>query len=61
LPDSFKLAGEALDSMAVTNLTLALEEHFGFVFDDEDLAAEDFETVASLSRLVTRKLDESNG
>ena len=52
----FQLTGNILDSMAVTNLILALEEHFGFAFDDDDLSAEAFETVESLSELVSSKL-----
>ena len=52
----FQLAGNILDSMAVTNLILALEEHFGFTFADEDLTAEAFETVESLTELVTKKI-----
>lgn len=57
MPDEFRLAGDSLDSMAVTSLVLGLEEHFGFTFDDEDLSAEAFETVATLSQLVERKLN----
>ncbi|MGH7495705.1 MAG: acyl carrier protein [bacterium] len=56
MSDDFKLAGNILDSMAVTNLILALEEHFGVNFEDEELSAEAFETVASLSNLVAQKL-----
>lgn len=56
MPDDFKLAGDGLDSMAVTNLILALEEYFGFTFEDEELSAEAFETVASLAKLVEQKL-----
>lgn len=57
LPDDFKLLGEALDSMAVTNLILAIEEYFGIEFDDDDLTAEVFETVSSLSQLVASKVN----
>jgi acyl carrier protein len=60
LPDEFKLAGDSLDSMAVTNLILALEDYFDVEFDDDDLSAEAFETVATLTDLVARKMD-SNG
>ena len=56
LTADFQLAGNILDSMAVTNLILALEEHFGFSFDDEDLSAEAFETVESLTNLVAQKV-----
>ncbi|MCL4705766.1 acyl carrier protein [bacterium] len=57
MPDDLRLAGDSLDSMAVTSLVLGLEEHFGFTFDDEDLSAEAFETVATLSQLVEKKLN----
>lgn len=56
MPDDFALAGNVLDSMAVTNLILALEEYFDISFDDEDLSVEHFESVASLTVLVERKL-----
>jgi acyl carrier protein len=56
LPLDFKLAGNILDSMAVTNLILALEEHFGITFADEELSAEAFETVGSLANFVAQKL-----
>jgi len=56
LSNEFQLAGNILDSMAVTNLILALEDHFGFSFDDQELTAEAFETVGSLVQLVESKL-----
>ena len=56
LTDDYQLVGNILDSMAVTNLILALEEHFGFVFNDEELSAEAFETVRSLAELVKKKV-----
>lgn len=55
IPDDLRLVGNILDSMAVTNLIVALEENFGFAFEDADLSAESFETVASLASLVKRK------
>ena len=57
LKDDFRLAGENLDSMAVTNLVVGLEEHFGFVFDEDELTADAFETVASLTELVAQKVE----
>jgi acyl carrier protein len=56
IDENFPLVGNILDSMAVTNLILALEEYFGFMFEDDDLSAEAFETVGSLAQLVERKL-----
>jgi acyl carrier protein len=56
IPDDMRLIGNLLDSMAVNNLIVALEENFGFAFEDDDLSAEAFETVASLAELVRRKL-----
>ena len=56
MPDDFQLAGNVLDSMAVTSLIIALEDHFGFTLNDEELTAEDFETVSSLTKLIEQKL-----
>jgi acyl carrier protein len=41
-----------LDSMAVLALVLALEERFGITIDGEDITAEIFETLASLTDFV---------
>jgi acyl carrier protein len=56
IPDKMRLIGNLLDSMAVNNLMVALEENFGIAFEDVDLSAEAFETVASLAELVKRKI-----
>jgi acyl carrier protein len=56
IPDGMQLIGNLLDSMAVNNLIVALEENFGIAFEDEDLSAEAFETVESLAELVQRKV-----
>jgi acyl carrier protein len=45
-----------LDSMAVVGVITALEEHFGIVVDDDEISAETFETLGSLSAFVERKL-----
>jgi acyl carrier protein len=45
-----------LDSMAVVNLLLALEEHFGITVDDDEISAHHFATVATLSAFVQAKL-----
>jgi acyl carrier protein len=44
------------DSMAVVSVITALEQHFGFTVSDDELTAETFETVGSLSDFVDRKL-----
>jgi acyl carrier protein len=46
-----------LDSMAVVAVITALEERFGFEVDDDEITAETFETVGSLSAFVAGKLD----
>ena len=56
IPDDMRLIGNLLDSMAVNSLIVALEEDFGFAFEDEDLSAESFETVSTLTDLVKRKV-----
>jgi len=45
-----------LDSMAVVNVITALEEYFGVEFDDEEITAEMFETVGTLTAAVEAKL-----
>lgn len=45
-----------LDSMAVVSLITALEERFDFVADDDEITAEVFESVGSLSDFVEQKL-----
>lgn len=45
-----------LDSMAVTTLIAALEEHFGFSVADDEIGASTFATLGSLSEFVEQKL-----
>jgi acyl carrier protein len=45
-----------LDSMAVVNIITALEEHFGIAVNDDEISAEAFETLGSLTRFVEQKL-----
>jgi acyl carrier protein len=45
-----------LDSMAVLELLLELEQRFGIVVDGDDVTAEVFETLASLTAFVDGKL-----
>lgn len=45
-----------LDSMAVVQLIGALEEHFGFAVDDDEISAETFATLGSLTAFVKHKL-----
>ena len=45
-----------LDSMAVINLITAFEEHYGFTIADDEISAEAFETLGSLSAFAGRKL-----
>lgn len=44
------------DSMAVVSIITALEDRFGFAVDDDEIDAETFETVGSLTSFVERKL-----
>lgn len=45
-----------LDSMAVVNLIMALEEQFGFTVEDDEISAAHFATVGSLTSFVEGKL-----
>jgi acyl carrier protein len=44
------------DSMAVVTVITALEERFGMAVEDDEITADIFETVGSLSRFVEAKL-----
>jgi acyl carrier protein len=44
-----------LDSMAVMNLITALEDHFGIAINDDEISAEVFLTVGSLTSFVDQK------
>lgn len=46
-----------LDSMAVVNLITSIEEHYGIVVDDDEVDAETFETLGSLTDFVDAKLE----
>ena len=50
-----------LDSMAAVGLITGLEDHFGIVFQDEDLSGEAFTTVGTLCDLVKKALEQQNG
>jgi acyl carrier protein len=45
-----------LDSMAAATLLTSLEEHFGFVIDDDEIDGSTFATVGSLVQFVEGKL-----
>jgi acyl carrier protein len=44
-----------LDSMAVVELVVALEQKFGVTFDDDEVTGEVFETLGSLAALIDTK------
>ena len=46
------------DSMAVVSLITALEENFGIMVEDDEIGADVFETVGSVSDFVDQKLTE---
>jgi len=47
-----------LDSMAVVGIITTLEDQFGFSVYDDEISAENFETVQTLVDFVERKLNE---
>lgn len=44
------------DSFAVVSVITAVEERFGFVIEDDEINADTFATVGSLTEFVDRKL-----
>ena len=45
-----------LDSMAVVTILTAMEEHFGFSVDDDEISADTFATLGTLTTFVEQKL-----
>lgn len=45
------------DSMVIVTLIGEIEEQFDIVFDDDDISAENFESVASLSQLINSSIN----
>ena len=45
-----------LDSMAVVTLITALEQQFAFTIDDDEIDADTFETLGSLTDFVDEKI-----
>jgi len=48
-----------LDSMAVVAVITQLEEHFGVVFDDDEISANTFTTLGNLVELIRSKQQQS--
>ena len=44
-----------LDSMAVVTVITAIEEHYGFIVDDDDISAETFSTLGNLVAIIADK------
>lgn len=56
-PDSVLLGAlPELDSMAVVAILTAMEEHFGFGVEDDEISADTFATLGSLVEFVDGKL-----
>ncbi len=45
-----------MDSMSVVGILTTLEEHYGILVDDDEIDADVFATVGSLTRFVESKL-----
>lgn len=55
--ESTRLIGDIpeFDSMAVVAILTAVEEHYGITIEDDEVSAEIFETVGTLSSFVASK------
>ncbi len=45
-----------LDSMAVVTILTSIEEHFGFTVEDDEISADTFATLGTLTAFVEQKL-----
>ncbi len=53
--DTPLLSSGLLDSLAVEQLLLFLEDELGIAFEESDYSAENFETLDAIDRLIQRK------
>jgi acyl carrier protein len=53
LTDEADLFAAGLDSLAIVNVLMSLEEHFDIELPDELLSRRTFASIASISRVVT--------
>ena len=56
-----RLGDAGLDSMAVMQLLLLIEDRFGVWLPEQDLVAENLASVRTLAHVLRRRLGESNG
>ena len=63
LSESSRLFGALpeFDSVAIISVVMAIEQQFGVTIPDRELSADVFETMGSLGRFVSRKVESSNG
>ena len=45
-----------LDSMAVVSILTGMEDHFGFTVEDDEISADTFATLGTLTAFVEQKL-----
>ena len=50
------IENDVLDSLAIFELVGLIEDRFGLELDDEELVPGNFETIAAIARLISRKL-----
>lgn len=55
-PDQSLISSGVIDSLAILRLITFIEETFGVVVDDEEVVAENFETVNVIKAFVQNKL-----
>ncbi len=58
-PDDDLLGDGILDSAGIAQLLGFIEESFGIAVADEDLTAENFETISAVADLIQSKRDDS--
>ena len=46
-----------LDSMAVVSIITAIEEQYGFMVDDDEISADTFATLGTLTQFVENKVN----
>ena len=54
--DTNLFAEAGLDSIGIVELVVAIEEEFGFEFDESELEFDEFATIDSIANLIQKKV-----
>ena len=60
-PEKSLLGSGTIDSTGILEVISFLEQTFGVQFDDKELVAENFDSIAKIQTFISRKIDNAAG